>query len=63
MELFKESNSFSSLCEDYYECKAALDKLNCSKKREEIMRKEYEVILQEIEDELITNILLSRSKE
>jgi hypothetical protein len=58
-ELYEESNSFRSLCEDYYDCKITLDKLNNSKKGEDIIRMEYEVIRREIEQELISRIILN----
>ena len=55
-ELFDESESFRSLCEDYFDCRSVLDgsiKIN-NKKND--LRKEYQLLLTEIEDELLERI-------
>lgn len=52
-ELAEESDSFKSLCEDYYDCKMALERMNSKTDEAKIIRKEYEILLQEIEEELL----------
>lgn len=55
-ELFNESESFKSLCEDYYDCKIVLDKsIQISNKTDDI-RKEYQILLTEIEEELLERL-------
>ena len=55
-ELFNESESFKSLCEDYYDCRMLLDKsiIACNKKND--MRQEYQLLMAEIEEELLERI-------
>ena len=55
-ELADESDSFKSLCEDYYDCKMALERMNSSTDKAEIIRKEYEILLQEIEEDLLIRV-------
>ena len=57
-ELFNESGSFRSICEDYYDCKKVLD--DSMKKSSKIadLQKEYQLLLSEIEDELLERITL-----
>ena len=56
-ELFNESESFRSLCEDYYDCRKLLDdSIKISNKSGDV-RKEYQILLKEIEDELLEKIL------
>jgi len=58
LELFNESESFRSLCEDYYDCRTMLDEsIKISNKSSDV-RKEYQIVLKEIEDELLEKILL-----
>lgn len=52
-ELFKESESFRSLCEDYYDCKRMLDESITINNKSSDTRKEYQILLNEIEDELL----------
>ena len=56
-ELYVESDSFRTLCEDYHECSMVLDRLKSSK---EMVNKgyeeEYKNLLQELEDELMDRI-------
>ena len=55
-ELAEESDSFKSLCEDYYDCKMVLKRLNSSTDKAEIICKEYNILLQEIEEELLIRV-------
>ena len=57
-ELFKESESFRSLCEDYYDCKRMLDESITINNKSSDTRKEYQILLNEIEDELLEKISL-----
>jgi len=57
-ELFKESESFKSLCEDYYDCRIVLDENIKNSSKSSDLRKEYQVMLSEIEDELIERITI-----
>ena len=54
IDLYKDSDSFRALCEDYRECKLVLDRIKSSK---DMVKKgyeeEYKELLQELEDELI----------
>jgi len=56
IELAEESDLFKSLCEDYYYCRMALERMNYTTDKAETIRKEYEILLQEIEEELLMNI-------
>lgn len=55
-ELYVESESFRSLCEDYYDCRMVLDKSIVDSNKTNDMRKEYQILLTEIEDELLERI-------
>ena len=57
-ELFKESESFRSLCEDYYDCKRMLDESITINNKSSDTRKEYQILLNEIEDELLERITI-----
>jgi len=56
-ELYEESNSFHSLCEDYYDCRLVLYESikNCNKSSD--LQKEYQVMLSEIEVEILERII------
>lgn len=55
-ELFEESESFKSLCEDYYDCRMVLDKSIAASNKTNDMREEYQILLTEIEEELLERI-------
>jgi hypothetical protein len=55
-ELFNESESFKVLCEDYYDCKNVLDKSIEMNNKTSDLRKEYKMLLSEIEDELLERL-------
>jgi len=57
-ELFDESESFRSLCEDYFDCRTVLDETIKNSNKSSDLRKEYQVVLSEIEDELIERITI-----
>ena len=57
-ELFSESESFHSLCEDYYDCRKVLDESIKNSDKSNDLRKEYQVMLLEIEDELLERITI-----
>ena len=57
-ELFKESESFKSLCEDYFDCRMVLDESTKINNKTSDLRKEYKILLAEIEDELLERISL-----
>ena len=57
-ELFNESASFKSLCEDYYDCRIILDKSINNEYKSNYMLREYQILLNEIEDELLEKLLL-----
>ena len=57
-ELFDESESFRSLCEDYYDCRIVLDENIKNSSKSSDLQKEYQVMLSEIEDELIERITI-----
>jgi hypothetical protein len=57
-ELFNESVSFQSLCEDYFDCRAVLDESIKINNKTSDLRKEYQEILSEIEDELLERITI-----
>ena len=57
-EFFKESESFKSLCEDYFDCRMVLDESTKINNKTSDLRKEYKILLAEIEDELLERISL-----
>ena len=57
-ELFDESESFRSLCEDYCDCRIVLDENIKNNSKSSDLQKEYRVMLSEIEDELIERITI-----
>ena len=57
-ELFEESESFRSLCEDYFDCRTVLNKSIKENNKSSNLLKEYEVMLSEIEDELLERITI-----
>jgi len=57
-ELFEESESFRLLCEDYYDCRVVLDESIKTNNKTNGLRKEYQLLLTEIEDELLERITI-----
>lgn len=57
-ELIQESESFKSLCEDYYDCRTMLDESIKKSNRSNDLCKEYQVMLAEIEDELLERVTI-----
>ena len=57
-ELFEESESFRSLCEDYYDCTRVLDEKIKNNSKSSDLQKEYQVMLSEIENELLERITI-----
>ena len=57
-ELFEESESFRSLCEDYFDCRKVLDETIKNSNKSSDLQKEYQVMLSEIENELIERITI-----
>ena len=57
-ELFNESESFKSLCEDYCDCRIVLDETIKNSNKSSDLQKEYQVMLSEIEDELLERITI-----
>ena len=57
-ELFDESESFRSLCEDYYDCRIVLDENIKNNSKSSDLQKEYQVMLSEIENELLERITI-----
>ena len=57
-ELFNESESFRMLCEDYYDCRVILDKSTKISDKTNSLRKEYQILLKEIEDELLERMTI-----
>ena len=57
-ELFGESESFRLLCEDYFDCRKVLDETIKSSHKSSDLRKEYQVMLSEIEDEMLERITI-----
>jgi hypothetical protein len=57
-ELLDESESFRSLCEDYFDCRTVLDETIKNSNKSSDLQKEYQVMLSEIEDELIERITI-----
>ena len=55
--LFKESESFQTMCDDYLKCIKALDHWNRSEKDIATSRRnEYAAIIQELEEEILLNL-------
>jgi hypothetical protein len=55
--LFKENESFQTLCEDYWTCAEALRHWNQSVAKEAVVRrKEYTALLQDLEAEILENL-------
>ena len=50
-ELFQQSSSFQTLCEDYYECKKMLEKFTKINNKNGDIKREYQTLLAEIEEE------------
>ena len=57
-ELFDESESFRSLCEDYFDCRTVLDETIKNSNKSSDLLKEYRVMLSEIEDEILERITI-----
>lgn len=57
-ELFTESESFRTLCEDYFDCKVKLDEFISARNEKNERLKEYKILLEEIEDELLERIMI-----
>ena len=56
-QLYSESDSFRSLCDDYLECQTVLDNIELSRTiMDPGYQQEYETLLGELEDELIHRI-------
>ena len=56
-QLFKENDSFQTLCEDYWRCAEALQYWNQSASEEAVARrKEYSVLLRDLELEILENL-------
>ena len=57
INLFPKSEFFRSICEDYVNCLQTMDRLESSKQMKKIgFKREYESLLQELEDELMSNL-------
>ncbi len=57
MRLLKERDSFRILCEDYLQCRKALQYWNQSDAEEApLRRREYESLLRELEAEILENL-------
>jgi hypothetical protein len=55
--LFKESESFQTMCEDYLKCVKALDHWNQSGMDiAPLRREEYSVLMQELEEEILEEL-------
>ena len=55
--LFKENESFKTLCEDYHQCAEALRFWNQSSSEDAPARvREYRALLQELEEEILKNV-------
>jgi len=56
-QLFKESNSFQTMCEDYRECIDALDYWKRSDSKEAPLRRtEYSALLRDLEMEILQKL-------
>jgi len=55
--LFKNNESFRTLCEDYRRCGETLDHWNRSLDEDALLRmREYETLLRELEEEILQNV-------
>jgi len=55
--LFKNNESFKTLCEDYHRCGETLQYWNQSLDKDAPARmREYEALLQELEEEILQNV-------
>jgi len=62
-QLFKENNSFQTLCEDYRKCAEALRYWSQSTSEEAVdRREEYAVLLRDLEAEILENLASYRYK-
>ena len=56
-ELFEESDSFRSLCEDYMECRQVIERLKYATTMvEQGYLQEYKILIEELEDEITHRI-------
>jgi dsDNA-specific endonuclease/ATPase MutS2 len=56
-ELFKNNESFRTLCEDYCRCSEALEHWNQSLDEDAVSRmREYEALLRDLEEEILQNV-------
>jgi len=56
-QLFKEKDSFQTLCEDYWRCAEALEHWNQDTSEEAVVRRdEYTALLQDLEAEILENL-------
>ena len=55
-ELYEESESFRVLCKDYFDCRIMLDDSTKISNKTNDLRKEYQILLAEIEDEVLERI-------
>ncbi len=56
-ELFEESDSFRSVCEDYLECRQVIERLKYATKIvEQGYLQEYKTLLEELEEEITHRI-------
>ena len=61
IRLYKESEAFQTVCEDYLKCREALRHWNRSTSKEApSMKEEYKALLRDLENEILLN--LSESK-
>ena len=57
IELFEESDSFRSLCEDYLECRQVIERLKFATTMVELgYLQEYKTLFEELEDEITNRI-------
>lgn len=56
IELYRESESFRELCEDFYECRKMLKSSLELYNKNKAICKEYEILLGEIENEISERI-------
>ena len=55
--LFRKSETFQTLCEDYRQCAVALKRWDASLAEEALERKvEYSELMKELEDEILKNL-------
>jgi hypothetical protein len=56
-ELFEESDSFRSVCEDYMECRQVIERLKyVTTMAEQGYLQEYKILFEELEDEIAHRI-------